>query len=199
MTSIPSGPSKRTGTTKTLLANIAWVLAHLEEVRAAHDTGRVNETFAKRIVLAVTNVNGCRYCDYFHARNALELGIDEIELIRIYAGEFGDIPAEQTVAIAFAQHYAEQQGKPDLAAWQRLYSFYGPDTAQDILAIIHTITIGNLLGNSGDALLLRLRGAPMPGSRLSDELGVLLLTLTVLPGAMIGGKIGNQINRLRRG
>jgi len=171
----------------------------MDDVRTAHDAGRVDKAFAKRIVLAVTNVNGCRYCDYFHARNALELGIDEMELQQMYAGEFGDIPAEQTVAIAFAQHYAEQQGKPNPVAWQRLYSSYGPDTAQDIVAIIHMITIGNLLGNTGDALLLRLRGTPMPGSRLYNELGALLLTLMILPGVMIGGKIGGQINRLRRG
>lgn len=199
MPPISLGPSKRTATTKTLMTNIAWMLAHSEDVRSAHHAGRVDEAFSKRIMLAVTNVNGCRYCDHFHARNALDLGIDETELQQMYAGEFGDIPAEQTVAIAFAQHYAEQQDKPDPAAWQRLYSFYGPDTTQDILAIIHTITIGNLLGNTGDALLLRLRGAPMPGSRLSDELGVLLLTLTILPGAMIGGMIGSRVNRIRRG
>ncbi len=175
------------------------MLAHLDDVREAHHAGRVDEAFANRIMLAVTNVNGCRYCDYFHTRQALELGINEVELQQMYAGEFGDIPEEQTVAIVFAQHYAEQQGKPDPIAWQRLQSFYGPDTARDIIAFIHMITMGNLLGNAGDALLLRLRGAPMSGSRLSDELGVLGLTLMILPGAMIGGIVGGRINRLRRG
>jgi len=74
-----------------------------------------------------------------------------------------------------------QQGKPDPVAWQRLYSFYGRDNTWQILAVIPNITIGNLLGNTVDAMLLQLRGTPMTGSRLADELGALFLTETILP------------------
>jgi AhpD family alkylhydroperoxidase len=192
-------PSKRTYTPKTLMADIAWMLDHLDDVRAAHRSGRVDKAFAERIMLAVTNVNGCRYCDYFHARQALTVGIDEAELQQMYAGEFGHLPEEQTIAIAFAQHFAEQQGKPDPLTRQRLQTFYGPDTARDIMAYIHMITMGNLLGNTADALLFRLQGKPMPGSRFIDELAVALLTVTLLPSMMLGGVIGSRINKKRRG
>ena len=175
------------------------MLNHLDDMRAAHRSDRVDKAFEKRIMLAVTNVNGCRYCNYFHTRQALTIGIDESELQQMYAGEFGHLPEGQAVAIAFAQHFAEQQGKADPIAWQRLQTFYGPDTARDILAYIHMITMGNLLGNGADALLFRLRGKPMPGSRFRDELAVALLTVTVLPGAMLGGMIGGRINKMRQG
>jgi len=190
-------PSKRTYTPKTFMADIAWMLNHLDDVRAAHRSGRVDKAFAERIMLAVTNVNGCRYCDYFHARQALAIGIDESELQQLYAGEFGHLPEGQAVAIAFAQHFAEQKGKPDPLAWQRLQTFYGPDTARDITAYIHMITMGNLLGNGADALLFRLQGKPMLGSKFLDELAVGLLTVTILPATMIGGMIGGRINKYR--
>ncbi len=192
-------PSKRTYTPKTLMADIAWMLGHLDYMRSAYRSGRVDKAFAERIMLAVTNVNGCRYCDYFHARQALAAGIDESELQQLYAGEFEHLPEGQAVAIVFAQHFAEQQGKPDPLAWQRLQSFYGPDTARDITAYIHMITMGNLLGNGADALLFRIQGKPMPGSKFIDELAVALLTVTILPGAMIGGMIGSRISRKRAG
>lgn len=181
------------------MADIAWMLKHLDDMRAAHRSGRVDKAFAERIMLAVTHVNGCRYCDYFHVRQALEVGVDEAELQQMYAGEFDHLPPEQTGAIAFAQHFAEQQGKPHPYAWQRLQTFYGADTARDIMAYIRMITMGNLLGNSADALLFRLRGKPMPGSKLGDELIVALLTVTILPGAMLGGMIGGRINRIGGG
>ena len=117
----------------------------------------------------------------------------------MYAGEFGHLPEGQAVAIAFAQHFAEQQGKPDPIARQRLQTFYGPDTARDIMAYIHMITMGNLLGNAADAILFRLRGKPMPGSKFLDELAVVLLTVTILPGAMLGGMIGSRVSRKREG
>ncbi len=190
-------PSKRTYTPKTLMVDIAWMLNHVDDMRSAHRADRVDKAFAERIMLAVTNVNGCRYCDYFHARQALAAGIDETELQQMYAGEFGHLPEGQAVAIAFAQHFAEQQGKPDPIARQRLQSFYGPDTARDIMAYIRMITMGNLLGNAADALLFRVQGKPMQGSKFIDELAVALLTVTILPATLIGGMIGSRINRKR--
>lgn len=178
------------------MADIAWMLRHLEDIRAAHRAGRVDKAFAERIMLAVTHVNGCRYCDYFHARQALAVGIDEAELQRMYAGEFGHLPPEQTVAIAFAQHFAEQEGRPVPDARRQMQAYYGPDIARDIIVYIHMITMGNLLGNSADALLFRLRGRPMQGSKFSDEIAVALMTVTILPGSMLGGMIGKRIRGL---
>ena len=47
---------------------------------------------------------------------------------------------------------------------------------------IRAISMGNLLGNTFDALLSRLRGQPAEGSHLHDELQIFGLVLTALPG-----------------
>ncbi len=65
----------------------------------------------------------------------------------------GAFPAHEFVALAFAQHYAHTGGKPQRDAIYHLYRFYGPRTGRDIMSYIRIITVGNLAGNSVDALL----------------------------------------------
>lgn len=187
---------KRTYTFARLGQDAAWLLGAPEALRAAMRGGRVAKPFAEKIMLAVTQVNGCRWCHYAHARLALTSGVTPDELHRLMALALGDFPPEEAVALAFAQHYAESADRPDPAAWQRVVETYGPATAGDILTLIRMITIGNLLGNTFDAFLSRLRGQPNPASTLWDEVAVLGGTaLGTLPLAlwvglrMLGGRL----------
>ncbi|GAB4576108.1 MAG: hypothetical protein Kow0077_30950 [Anaerolineae bacterium] len=172
--------NKRTFTWGTFLARIQDALAHRADIREAARSGRVSKAFAEKIMLAVTRVNGCRWCNYGHTRVALAAGVTPEELQHLMAQELGAFPEDEAIALAFAQHYAESHENPDPEAWQRLVAFYGPDTARDILAYIRMITIGNLYGNTFDALLARLQGRPSPTSTLADELAVLLAPLAIL-------------------
>jgi len=167
-------------------AGIADAFTHLDDFKAAHRAGRVSHAFAERIMLAVTQVNGCRYCDWGHTRAALAVGVTEDELAAIRSGCFDDaIPAEEIPALLFAQHYAHTGGQPDPAAWETLIGTYGPETANDIRCYIRMITIGNLSGNTFDAFLSRLVGRPAPESTLWQELGVLLGAFVMIPAEMI--------------
>jgi len=115
--------------------------------------------------LAVTQVNDCRYCDYAHTKAALKQGVSEKEIALIGAGELSQFPEEQAIALFFGQHYAETGGHPDPHAWQRLVEYYGEDIANDILSYIRMIMVGNLLGNTFDALLFRVTGRPYPADK----------------------------------
>jgi AhpD family alkylhydroperoxidase len=158
------------------------LIAHLPDLRAAQRSARVSRAFAERIRLAVTQVNGCRYCSYAHARMALQAGVTPEEISSLAAGQWQNLPEVELVALTFAQHYAETGGQPDSEAWQRLNQTYGAGVAREILAHIRTIMMGNLLGNTFDALLFRLTGRPTaPGSTLWQELGVLLGGFVVVP------------------
>ena len=150
------------------------VFDHVDDLRAASRGGLVDKAFAERIMLAVTQVNGCRYCSYGHARMALKAGVGEDEIRDILAGDFADVPEGQLTALVFAQHYAESGGKPDPEALRRVIDEYGSDGARHIAAYIRMITVGNLLGNTFDALLARIGGRPAMGSSIWQELGVLL-------------------------
>ena len=187
---------KRIYNLSSFFSDIRQVFHQMTALREISKDDRIDRAFAERIMLAVTQVNDCRYCRYGHTRAALAAGVEEKELVDLLQGEFGSIPQEQVVAITFAQHVAEQGGHPDPAASQRLVDVYGVKTAQQINAYIHMITIGNLLGNTFDAILSRFLGRPAEGSHLYEEVAVLLLTVLLAPLALFAiltFSIGRQL------
>jgi hypothetical protein len=93
--------------------------------------------------------------------------------------ETGNYPPEQAVALAFAQHYAESGCCPDPEAEARFRSYYGPQVSADIMNAIRMIKMGNLAGNTVDAFLSRLKGAPAPGSSVVWETLFFVLSLPV--------------------
>lgn len=189
----PSGTfNRRIYSPKMLMASLSDALAHLDDFRLVK---KIDHAFSKRIILAVTGVNGCRYCSYFHSRQALTLNLTPSEVQQLQQGSFEEVPEDEVIAVTFAQHYAESQGHPDPIAWQRLVDQYGPETARAIMANIRMITMGNLLGNTFDAFLSRLQHRPAPESSATSELGVFSLTLTVLPAAMAGGIVARTLDR----
>ncbi len=175
------GFSRRIYSWASLRPAVKDVFGHMDDLRRAANGGRVNKAFAEKIMLAVTRVNGCRYCNYGHSRAALAAGVSAAELRSLLAGELSVFPENEAIALAFAQHYAETCCQPDPEALQRLVEYYGSATAQDILAYLRMITFGNLYGNTFDALLSRMVGKPAPGSSLWSELGVLLGVFLLIP------------------
>lgn len=176
--------SRRIYTFLAFKTDVRQIFDHMDELRRAARGGRVSKAFAEKIMLVVTTVNGCRYCNYAHSRAALAAGVSETELQNLLALDLGAFPVEEATALTFAQHYAESACQPDPVAWQRVVAYYGEEAAQDILAYLRMITFGNLLGNTFDALLSRFAGKPAPGSSLGSELGVLLGTLWMPPSRL---------------
>jgi AhpD family alkylhydroperoxidase len=139
----------------------------------------------ERIMLAVTEVNGCEVCSYAHARMALEKDLSAEEVRMLLAGDAGAVPADEAIAIAFAQHYAESRGNPTRESWQRLVETYGSAKAQGILAAARAMMIGNAYGIAWSAFVSRLKGRPIAGSRLSYEVVMLFAIIPHLPIALV--------------
>jgi len=148
------------------------MVLNLKDMREAGKAGRVDKEFSERIMMAVTEVNGCRYCSYFHTQAALKAGMQKSEIDQILEGEFKDAPREEIAALNFAQHYAESGGKPNLDAVQYMRDSYGNAMTKNILAYIRAIMIGNAWGNMFDALRMRFKGNPSGETSLMDELSV---------------------------
>ena len=163
--------NKRIYTFSQFRRDIAEAILHIDELRDAHRSGRISKAFAERIMLAVTAVNGCRYCSYGHTRAALAAGV----------------PGEDIRNMA--------EGEPDEFAWRRLVEVYGEDRARDISAYIRMITIGNLFGNTFDAFLSRLKFKPAPDSNLLQELAVLVGGILVIPYEVIRNSFLKGTNR----
>jgi len=107
-------------------------------------------------MLAVTSVEGCRYCSYFHSKLALKGGISQEEIGTLLSGDVEGCPEEETLAVLYAQHWAESNTHPDPEAVQKLQEIYGSEKAEAIHLMLRMIRLGNLLGNTWDYLLYRI-------------------------------------------
>jgi AhpD family alkylhydroperoxidase len=116
----------------------------------------VSPAFRERLMLAVTAVNGCRYCSWFHTRQALKSGLTAEEIRGLLAGDVANCPLDEAVAVAYAQHWAESDAHPDPKAVQRLEQAYGHQKTEAIHLTLRMIRMANLLGNSWDYLIYRI-------------------------------------------
>ncbi len=185
---------KRFFTLTTFAAGVRDLFAHLDDLHCAMAQHHVSRPLAEKLMMAVTRVNGCRYCSYAHTRLALQAGVSESELHDLLAGEFDHLPPNERMALLFAQHYAEQGDRFDVATWQKLEEAYGPAAARDMLVHIRLITFANLYGNTFDALLERLSLRPVAGSRFLDEIVVLSAGATIVPFGLFGGVTARRLS-----
>jgi len=117
----------------------------------------ISPAFRERLMMVVTEVNGCRYCSYYHARMALRADISQDELWSLLSGSIpSNAPPEELPALAYAQHWAESNTHPDPETRQRLVEIYGEEKAEAIEIVLRMVRSGNLLGNLGDYWLYRL-------------------------------------------
>ena len=140
----------------SFITDLKAIMAQRKQMKSTKNGGLIDSAFRERLMLAVTEVNGCRYCSYAHAKLALTEGINKDELKALQNGVMGKSPAEQIDALLFAQHWAEMQGKTDPEARKRIVEKYGEESVHAIELILRTIQMGNLLGNTLDYVLYRL-------------------------------------------
>ncbi|MGC9400409.1 MAG: SDR family NAD(P)-dependent oxidoreductase [Anaerolineae bacterium] len=146
-------------------------LRYLREHRGALRSAMalIDPPFRERLMLAVTQVNGCRYCAHYHAQLALKEGLDDEEVARLLAGSFDDAPPEERTALLYAQHWADRRGHPDPEARARLVEVYGAEKADAIDVLLHMIKMGNYLGNAWDYGLYRISGGRWGGVQTPGE------------------------------
>jgi AhpD family alkylhydroperoxidase len=168
-----------------LFQQLTVMLAHIKDLRPVEGKDSISKQFVERVMMAVTEVNGCRYCSYFHAQVALKEGVTSGEVDQLLSGSFEDAPKKEVPALFFAQHYAESGGDPQAEAVQSLKDTYGDFQARQIMEYIRMIMIGNTTGNGFDALRTRLKGNPAPDSTLGKELGVIFGVVWMVPVILV--------------
>ena len=107
-------------------------------------------------MLAVTSVEACRYCSFFHSKLALKGGISQEEIGSLLSGDFDDCPEDEAMAIFYAQHWAESNGRPDPEATSKLGEIYNSEKVEAIHLLLRMIRFGNLSGNTWDYFLYRI-------------------------------------------
>lgn len=187
---------KRLTSTKVFYSYLSDLIGNFKAVKTAKST--LDKQFQNKILLAVTQVNGCRYCSYLHTKHALESGMSEEEIKSLLAGEVGDIDNAESVALIFAQHYAETQANPDPESVKRLFDIYGDEKANAIIGVIQAIMAGNIHGISIDLLQSRFKGKSDPDSlfwtEFSTAFGIVLFVPYLAIKKLFGYLQPRQIN-----
>ena len=137
------------------IVDLRAIVSRRKEIRSLMRGNTIDPAFRERLMLVVTEVNGCRYCSYAHARQALATGISQEEIAALGQGMFAGSPPEEVPALLYAQHWAEVNGKPDPALRERVVAQYGEQVTQAIELTLRMIRMGNLLGNTWDYILYR--------------------------------------------
>jgi AhpD family alkylhydroperoxidase len=151
------GFNKRTyKSLKELIKDLCFPIKNRKRLREVRNKGLLSPAFQERLMLAVTSVEGCRYCSYFHAKLALKGGVSQEEISKLLSGDVEDCPEEEVLAVLYAQHWAESNACPDQEAVDKLKETYGSEKAEAINLMLRMIRLGNLLGNTWDYLLYRI-------------------------------------------
>jgi AhpD family alkylhydroperoxidase len=139
------------------LEDIRFLVANRSLVKQAMRSGVIDLRFRERLMMVVTQVNGCRYCSKYHAAKSVKAGLPDDELHFLLEGQIPqDSPVEELAALAYARHWAETDGRPDSEAVRRLVETYHDEKAGMIHAILRVIRAGNLMGNTLDYFISRL-------------------------------------------
>jgi len=141
-----------------------YPLQNRDKIKITMKGDLVSYAFRERLMLAVTAVNGCRYCSYYHAKEAVKAGLPESELQKLLVGVVDDAPADELPALLYAQHWAESDANPDPEARQKLVETYGPERTEAIEMALRMIRMGNLLGNQWDYWLYRISNGRLNAS-----------------------------------
>jgi AhpD family alkylhydroperoxidase len=161
---------RRIFTPEILLGDIWFLFTHLTQMIGMIFNEDINKAFIEKTMSVVTAVNGCAYCAWFHAKQAVVSGLSEEEIKNLMSLQFeADASDFELTALLYAQHYAETNRNPDEEMTRKLFDDYGQKTATHIRLIIRMIFFGNLLGNTFDAFLSRVRGVPAENSSLLFE------------------------------
>lgn len=146
----------------------------------------LSEHFIERIMLAVTEVNGCPFCSFAHTKMALEAGMSNEEITNLLAGISEDVPETEISAVIFGQHYAETRGNPSKKSWDRIVELYGLKKAKGILAATRIMMFGNAAGVAWGSFVNRFKKDEEADKRSSIlyEVAMVIATIIYLPIAL---------------
>lgn len=142
---------------KPLWKDLKYMFSRQKEIREAMRSDLITSAFRERLMLAVTEVNQCRYCRTFHVGQAREAGISTEEITQYLKGAIpADVPEDQKLAVCFAQHWAENETLPDPEFQAQVIQAYGEKGFQAMSIVLRMIWMGNLMGNTADYLLYKI-------------------------------------------
>lgn len=157
--------------------------------------GELSTELIEKVMLTVTEINGCEVCSVFHNRVAEKEEIKEEDIQMLFVADVEEIPQDEAPAILFARRYAASSGKASEHSWKSLIWSYGEFKAKGILGAVRTIMMGNSFNIALGALLNRIKGRPVKGSSLWYEISMLLSFIFFIPVVSIHALLAGLFNK----
>lgn len=173
------------------------VLASRRRDLAAIYGGRVDPTLREEINLAVAQVNGCKYCAYVHTQWAQLEGVSDEDLALLDNLDPDDFDHDKWLAITYAQSLADANFAPQSELAEELTSRSGSQVCDDIELVARSMTIANLLANTLDAFVARVRGNPNPDGRCLDEAVIASALVATAPLAIVALPVRLKMSPVR--
>jgi len=143
------------GSRREVFPDLLFVLRNATRLTRVY-RGGLTPALRERLMVAAAAVYGCRFCSWLHTREALRIGVDKEELARLVAGVMEGCPEEYSIAVLYAQHWADSNANPTPEAVQRLEETYGTEKTHFVNVVLRAVRLGNLAGNSWDYFLYRI-------------------------------------------
>lgn len=168
---------RRIFTPGLFLMDFGYLFIRIPMIIFAFQNKQISKAFVEKIMTVTTAVNGCTYCAWFHAKQAIASGISEEEVKNMLDLQFHAMASDfEVMALLYAQHFAETNRKPEDEMTMRFFKFYDKKTADHLFLFIRLINFGNLYGNTWDAVLSRFNGLPAKKSNILFEFIFALLS-----------------------
>ena len=165
------GFAKRTLRLGDLRPQLVGAPSLLFRVASAYRGQRLTPAFSEKLMLVVTSVLRCRYCNWVHSELAARFGVGLADIEALLAGDISVAPEEEQAALAYAIDYASN-GNPQSAD---SLSCYPEAVIRDIRALVEFVVLTNKLGNTFDAFVARLHGQAAHESSIFVEASVAML------------------------
>jgi len=128
------------GSRREVFPDLLFVLRNTTRLTRVY-SGGLTPALRERLMVAAAAVYGCRFCSWLHTREALGIGVDKEELARLVAGVMEGCPKEYSIAVLYAQHWAESNAHPDPEAVHRLEETYGREKAKLVNVVLRPIRL----------------------------------------------------------
>jgi len=143
------------GSWREFFADLLFMLRNTTRLTRVY-RGGLPAALRERLMVAAAAVYGCRFCSWLHTREALRIGVDKEELARLVGGVMEGCPEEYSIAVLYAQHWAESNAHPDPEAVHRLEETYGREKAKLVDVVLRPIRLVLLVEELWGSFLYRI-------------------------------------------
>ena len=177
---------KRTITAKEFAIALGAIAAQTPTFYKVWVRHELDPAFREELMLAVAKLNECKYCSWAHHEWATIDGVPQEELAQIEQMDPVSFDRKKWLAISYVRELVSARFGPVSADLEKkMRQHYSTKEVAEILLVAKVMDAANLGANTFEAMRWRLRGKPVQGSRLYDEVMLSAAFFCIVPPVVL--------------